>query len=111
MGEVAMIEAWNKVDALDEAERGRVAAEAARRDNVTLVSAVTGEGVGGLLAAASAHLTRGSRLREITVPAADGSTLAWLHAHGEVVGQQLDGDALKLQVRLGEADWARFQAR
>jgi len=111
MGEVQVIEAWNKIDALDEAVREKVAAEAVRRDYVTLVSAVTGEGVGALLTAAAAHLTRGSRLREVTVPAADGSTLAWLHAHGDVVGQQLDGEAVRLRVRLGEADWARFQAR
>jgi GTP-binding protein HflX len=111
MGEVQVIEAWNKIDALDEAVREKVAAEAVRRDYVTLVSAVTGEEVGALLTAAAAHLTRGSRLREVTVPAADGSTLAWLHAHGDVVGQQLDGEAVRLRVRLGEADWARFQAR
>ena len=111
MGEVQVIEAWNKIDALDQAVREKVAAEAVRRDYVTLVSAVTGEGVGALLTAAAAHLTRGSRLREVTVPAADGSTLAWLHAHGDVVGQQLDGEAVRLRVRLGEADWARFQAR
>ncbi len=111
MGEVTMIEAWNKIDTLDEDSRGRVAAEAARRSNVTLVSAMTGEGLQALLATAAAHLTRGSRLREVTVPAADGSTLAWLHAHGDVIGQQVEDDAVKVQVRLGEADWARFQAR
>jgi GTP-binding protein HflX len=111
MGEVPVIEAWNKVDALDEATRGRVTAEAGRRDNVSLISAATGEGVDALLAAAAVHLTRGSRLRQVTVPAGDGGTLAWLHSHGEVVGQQFDVDAVKVDVRLGEADWARFQAR
>jgi GTP-binding protein HflX len=110
MGEVTVIEAWNKIDTLDEAARERLRAEAVRRDKVTLVSAVTGEGVAALLSAAAAHLTRGSRLREVTVSAADGSTLAWLHAHGDVVGLRLDGVSVKILVRIGDADWARFLA-
>jgi GTP-binding protein HflX len=111
IGEVPMIEAWNKLDALDADARERVFAEADRCDNVALISALTGEGVSVLIANAAAHLTRGRRLRQIVVPAADGSALAWLHSHGDVVDQQLDGEDVKVQVRLGEADWARYQAR
>jgi GTP-binding protein HflX len=111
LGDVPVIEAWNKIDALDEAAREKAIGEANRRDNVTLISAMTGEGTEALIAAAAAYLTRGSRLRQVTVPAGDGSALAWLHSHGDVVDQQVDGDELKVQVRLGEADWARFQAR
>jgi GTP-binding protein HflX len=111
LGEMPVIEAWNKLDTLAEEARERTLAEAKRRDNVSLVSALTGEGVQALIAKAAAHLTKGSRLRQVTVPAADGSALAWLHAHGDVIDQQIDGEDVRLQVRLGEADWARFQAR
>jgi GTP-binding protein HflX len=111
LGEIPVIEAWNKVDLLEDDSRTHVMAEARRRDKVTLISAVTGEGIQTLIAAAAARLTRNSRLRHITVSAGDGSALAWLHAHGEVLGQHVDGERMTVDVRLGEADWARFQAR
>ena len=53
------IEAWNKIDALVAEEADRVRAEAARREDVDVLSALTGEGVGELLAAASERLREG----------------------------------------------------
>jgi GTP-binding protein HflX len=41
---VAMIEAWNKIDVLEGEAEARVRAEAARRDNVVVLSALSGEG-------------------------------------------------------------------
>ena len=37
--------------------------------------------------------------------------IAWLYANGEVVGQRSDGLETEYEVKLSEADWARFQAR
>ncbi len=106
-----MIEAWNKIDALepDEAERAR--AEAARRDDVVLISALTGEGIDRLLDCASAKLREGSTLRTVRLPASAGERIAWLHANGEVVSERSEGLETEYQVRLSDADWARFEAR
>ena len=41
----------------------------------------------------------------------DGGAMAWLHAHGEVMEQHQDGLETRIEVRLSEADWARFTAR
>ena len=107
----AMIEAWNKIDALDPEAQERVRAEAARRQDVVVLSALTGEGVGALLDGLARQLRSAAPLREVIVAAADGEAAAWLHAHGEVVSHQPRGMETRFEVRLSDADWARFQAR
>ena len=109
--EAPMIEAWNKIDALGRDEAEHVRGEAARREDVALLSALTGEGVEALLAAAAGHLRKDSEVRTIALSASDGEALAWLHANGEIVGQETDGMDTSLQVRLSDRDWARFTSR
>ncbi len=110
-GGAPIIEAWNKLDALDEDSRIAITGEAARRDDVVTISALTGEGVEHLQRALSAQLSFGSRIRSFTVDPADGGAIAWLHAHGEVVAQEMEGEALAIDVRLSDADFARYSAR
>jgi GTP-binding protein HflX len=111
-GGAPMIEAWNKIDALEDEALERVRAEGARRDDIVLISALRGEGVDKLLECASAHLRKGSELRTVRLTMGEGETIAWLHANGEVLGQRFEceGEA-ELDVRLSAADWARFDAR
>ncbi|MFN3944458.1 MAG: GTPase HflX [Allosphingosinicella sp.] len=106
-----MIEAWNKIDALSPEESDRARAEGERREDVVLISALTGEGVDGLLACATEHLRKGAAVRRVTLPAAAGEAIAWLHAHGEVLAQRHEGMETELEVRLTDQEWARFQAR
>jgi len=106
-----MIEAWNKIDLLTPGEAERVRAEAARREDVVVLSALTGEGVGALLAGAAGHLRKESEIRTITLSASDGEAIAWLHANGEMVAQESDGVETRFEVRLSDRDWARFRAR
>jgi len=108
---VVMIEAWNKIDLLEPEAAQRVTAEAERREDVVRLSALTGEGVDALLDCVSGHLRKGTPLRAVTVPASDGEAIAWLYANGEVVEQRQEGLEVHFQVRLSDADWARFQAR
>jgi GTP-binding protein HflX len=104
------LEAWNKIDLLDAGEAASVRAEAARREDVVVISALTGAGIDALLAAASEALRGGSTVREIVLPAGDGELIAWLHANGEVLARRQEGLETRLDVRLSDADWARFQA-
>src|SRR3712207_6591806 len=43
-GGAPLLEAWNKIDLLSEEDKDRFEAEARRRDNVVLISAITGDG-------------------------------------------------------------------
>ena len=106
-----ILEAWNKLDLLDEEGRAELLGDAARRDDVVLLSALTGEGVEVLRRTVSDRLSSGAELHEIAIPAGDGAAVAWLHEHGEVLRQESDGETVKLSARLSELAWQRFNAR
>src|SRR5690242_13878429 len=105
------IEAWNKLDALDAEARAEVLEEAARRGDVVAVSALTGEGVDRLIEAVSEKLTAGHRRYRLALDPADGAGAAWLHQHGEVLDQSVEGDAAIYEVRMAPADHERFVTR
>ena len=110
-GGSALIEAWNKIDRLAADDRDRVEAEAKRREDVVILSALSGEGVERLLSCAAEHLRKGTSTRMLTLPAGDGESIAWLHAHGEVLALEQRDLETRVEVRLSDADWARFESR
>jgi GTPase len=110
-GASPMIEVWNKVDLLEGDVRAAILAEAARRDDVAVISALDGEGIDGLEALVSGRLTVAHRLRRINVDPANGAAQAWLHAHGEVFDEALENGMMAINIRLSDADFARFQTR
>ena len=110
-GGAPMIEAWNKVDALDAEAVAVFRAEAARRDDAVVLSALTGEGVDDLRRFVSDRLSRGARVRTVRLPASDGAAIAWLHQNGEVLSSENLGEVISLDVRINDVDWARFEAR
>jgi GTP-binding protein HflX len=112
IGEAAVIvEVWNKLDALDPEAHERVLAEAARNEDLIAVSALTGEGVEDLRRRVAERLLAGARVHSISLPAGDGGAIAWLHQHGEVLDQTMEGETLTMDVRLSPDEWDRFQSR
>jgi GTPase len=104
------LEVWNKLDLLERADREALLNEARRRDDVIAISALTGEGVERLVDAISECLQAGSEVHRLRLPLNEGERLAWLHARGEVLDSQIDGDVMQVAVRLSPDNWARFQA-
>ncbi|MBZ6381484.1 GTPase HflX [Sphingomonas sanguinis] len=109
--ETPRFEAWNKVDLIEGDNREDVLVEAARRPNIVALSAMTGEGVDDLIEQVAAALTSGHRRYRIALDAGDGAGAAWLHAHGEVLDQVIEGDQAVYDVRLSEPDYERFNRR
>ncbi|MEZ5655995.1 MAG: GTPase HflX [Sphingobium sp.] len=108
----AYLEVWNKIDRLDAEQREYLTELAQRRDDIVMISAMTGEGVADLRRAISDMMTAGNKQYRLTLDAADGASLAWLHEHGEVTETQGgEGTSLSLSVRLSDAAYARFMAR
>jgi GTP-binding protein HflX len=104
------LEAWNKMDLLTVDERDRLTEEAKRREDVAMVSALSGEGLEELRELMASRLRNGEQVHDVRLPASAGERIAWLHARGEVLDQRVEEDEVALSVRLSPDNWARFQA-
>ena len=85
------LEVWNKVDALDEDHREQLLRRARSvRGNKRpiVISALTGQGVSILLDAIEDRIAAGRVVMEVSVPAGDGASLAWLYETCEVLGRK-----------------------
>ena len=109
-GSASVIEAWNKIDLLGDEQLESTRSEAERRGNVVTISANQGDGVGRLIQSAADLLREGSKVRKINLSAGAGEAIAWLHANGEIIDQRSEGLETEYEVRLSDADWARFQS-
>jgi len=111
LAEDGLIEVLNKIDLIDEEARASLVGQALRNDEVVALSAMTGEGCEVLLRLLDRRLVDDARPVRLDVPLSDGKTLAWIYAHGEVLGRRDDGDSAHLSVRLSEADIGRLRHR
>jgi len=109
-GAPRLIEAWNKIDLVPAQEAEALRAEAARRDDVVIVSALSGEGVEAFLSQLAAAARAGGTIHRLTVPTSAGDRMAWLHHHGEVLETEAGEEETILTVRLDDRDLARFNA-
>lgn len=110
-----MIEVWNKIDRLDSDARVRAENHAERlpaAERASLVSALTGEGVDGLLRRIADKIASGWPVVSLVLEAADGANVSWLHRHGEVLQQRLDdAGRLHLEVRMAPEKAEEFERR
>jgi GTP-binding protein HflX len=109
--ETPRFEAWNKIDLIEGDDREDVLVEAGRRPHIVAVSAMSGEGIDDLIEQVAAALTSGHRRYRVALDTSDGAGAAWLHAHGEVLEQVIEGDKAVYDVRLSESDFERFNRR
>ena len=110
-----LIEVWNKIDCLDGEARARVLNLADRQPSdrrPATVSALTGEGMSGLLTAIEARLGESRQTIEVSVDATDGAGLSWLYRHSEVLARDVHDDGrLTVTVRADADNAARVRAK
>jgi GTPase len=111
----AIIEVWNKVDLLDEAARIEALNRAARYEperRPHFVSAVSGEGLDELLGAIEAKVSAGHERMVVTVAAADGGTLHWIHENAEVESRRtLDSGETEVTLRIAPTKRGQLERR
>ncbi len=108
-----VLEAWNKIDLLDEAAReGRIRRAQALEEGAlapVAISALTGEGVDTLLAAMARAAFAATRIVTLTIDAGDGRTRARIAAAGRILEETHDDHgATLLKAELSMEDAARF---
>jgi GTP-binding protein HflX len=102
--EARAIEVLNKVDLMHD-RPGPMG------EGTVAVSALTGDGLDDLRRMLDKRLGRHLVTADFEVAPGDGAGLAWLYRHGEVLSRADADDAIRLSVRLSEADRARFAGR
>ncbi len=111
----ALIEVWNKIDRVDQAERARLQNIAERRpeaERPVLVSAITGEGIDTLNLAIEGRLAEGRVLIDLDLDPADGAGVSWLYRHTEVISKAMDENGrLAMTVRTAPEQAGGVKAR
>jgi GTPase len=112
-----LLEAWNKIDLLDQATREARTRRARALDegapNARLapvaISATTGEGIDALLAAIDRAAFSATRIITLTLDPSDGKTRARIAAAGRILEEHADEQgAMTLTAELSIEDAARF---
>jgi GTPase len=107
---IPQLELWNKIDLCTAEIRSVLTQRATARDDVVILSALTGEGVDAARTAISARLTHDHQQRRVILAPEQGDALAWLHANGQVVGHRSAAEGEVVDARLAPRDWDRFAA-
>jgi GTP-binding protein HflX len=112
---VPIVEVWNKCDLLSKEHRAELEQLKSNRpdENIVFVSAITGEGCDDLRNHLGELLTSDARLHHFVLPASAGKLIAWLHAHGDVIGEEdagegEEGPMRRLSVMLTPRELGRF---
>lgn len=108
--DVALIEVWNKIDALSPEIRAALLVQDARRSEVQAVSAITGEGLEALLANIEDRLAE-ERIEEVlNLPFSAGRARAWLHEQNVVRAEKQGKDGWRIEVNWTPTQQSRFRA-
>jgi GTP-binding protein HflX len=102
--DVPELMAFNKADIAVEAKR-----LVERYPGSVAISALTGDGVDGLLQAVGDRLRALARIVELVVPFDRGDVVAAVHREGEVMVEAHEEGGTRLRARLDEAGVARFR--
>jgi GTP-binding protein HflX len=98
-----ILEVWNKIDRFAPEEREKLRNIAARRPSerpCLLVSAETGEGVEDLLRSIEERLAKARTTLDLSIDAADGAGISWLHRNAEVLNKKLHDGRFDMTVRV-----------
>ncbi|MFC7332031.1 GTPase HflX [Rhodocista pekingensis] len=106
-----VVEVLNKIDLVPEGERDALLRQARRAGDTVAISALTGEGLGGLFDLIDRRMVADRDVVSVAVDLADGAALAWLYQRGEVLERQDDDARALVRVGLETADVGRFRER
>ncbi|RZS48200.1 GTPase HflX [Variibacter gotjawalensis] len=112
---VNVIELWNKIDTLPEAEQAALENAAARRPATrpaVPMSALTGQGMDRVAAAIEARLAEARSVFSLRLPPEDGEGVSWLYRNAEVLdrSEESDGSVL-LRVRVDRSKTGLINSR
>jgi GTPase len=110
-----MLEVLNKIDLLEPEQRAGLLARNAPKPygerGAIAVSALAGEGIPALLATFEDAVTRDNITLTLKLDASDGSALAFVYRHAQVLERRERGSKITLALRIHPDDLGRFENR
>jgi GTP-binding protein HflX len=100
--ERSIFEVWNKADLLSEDSHLSYTNLSQTHDNISLISATSGEGMDELLALVSEKLAEENKTMEFTLRHDEGAMMAWLYRHTEVLERLDEEETVTLTVSLDQ---------
>ncbi len=110
-GGIPIIEIWNKMDLLAGDERQSALEQSELTQDIASISAVTGEGISGLLEKLSQSITANHRSYRLRFADSTGEMLAWLHAHAKVERVRESGEGTVVHAMLNQQQFGQFNKR
>ncbi len=92
------LEVWNKLDLVSGSARDSLESQAENRPMVFPVSALTGQGIDGLLGAISHQFDEERSVRVLTLSFGEGRRRAWLHAEDVIETEEQGEDGWQITV-------------
>src|SRR5690606_21994736 len=110
--QMRVLEVWNKIDQLDEADRERLLRDEANLTPPVAVSAITGEGLPDLLRIIEERISGKLEEVELKLSAEQGALINWVYENGQVIARDNHDDgSVTLRVRATEAARSEFSRR
>jgi GTP-binding protein HflX len=103
-----MIEIWNKIDLVPAERRAELTEIAARRSDVHMLSAITGEGCDEFVRLVSERILSQNEERDVQLPSSAGAAIAWLHQKGNILKTVTKGEQLTIKASLNAQSWGQF---
>ncbi len=104
-----MFEVWNKIDQLQSDARDEMNLIAQSDPDVSMVSAITGEGLGALLEEITLRLEGKKSDVDLVLPYSEGRKRAWLFDQGIVEAEEQNENGFNLHVRWTARQEKRFR--
>ncbi|MDR2902820.1 MAG: GTPase HflX [Lactobacillales bacterium] len=108
--EAGLTEVWNKIDLLCHEECKMIMNQKSRRKNEWPVSALTGQGIDGLLRHIDEKLAAGDVLLDLAIPVEDGAALAMAYRHGAILKRRDTSKNIILHIAVDPKDIGLFKA-
>lgn len=106
--ETPIIEVWNKSDLLNEDDFEEYNNKSIDDDLFALISAHNGQGVDRLKDKLSSLVLRNNQIKNISISAADGALLAWVHRNSEIISQVQNETMIDLQISMNDQQWGQY---
>ena len=108
-----VIEVWNKIDLLDEATRTQLMARRREEDAPAVaISAITGEGVDGLLEEVESRIAGAFEVLTVTLDTDEHGQVGWLYDNADILERRnIEEGMVRFTLRTTPANRAKIEAR